>query len=129
MRGDAKNGLLYVIHEHLRVRLLNHLSSLDVESDPKCPIIQDFLDTMNRIARTLSQLPNDIQVEPHEVMDAMDRVHATTMNSPFHGDQYERGRHKAIKDGWAKTLKEFATDFEGITRIHRLSRSKSEWRL
>jgi hypothetical protein len=128
MRGDAKNGLLYVIHEHLRTRLLARLDLL-LPDDDRAIIMTDFLDLMNRIARTLIQLPNDIQVEPHEVLDALDRVYASTMNSPFYADQYERGRLKSIKEGWSTSLKEFATDFEGVTKIPKLLKEKSTWRL
>ena len=128
MRGDAKNGLLYVIHEHIRTRLVARLDMMNPE-DQRSLIISDFLDLMNRIARALIQLPNDIQVEPHEISDALDRVYASTMNSPFQTDQYERSRLKSIKDGWTKALKEFATDFEGVTRTPKFARQKSEWRL
>ena len=96
---------------------------------PASHLISEFLDCMNRVARCLIRLPNDIQVEPHEISDSVDRIFASTMKSPFHNDRYERGRLKSIKEGWNSALKEFETDFSAFPFREFLARSQSDWRL
>ena len=93
--------------------------------------MSEFLDLMARIARSLIRLPNDIQVEPHEVLDSLDRIYACTMESPFQADLYERSRMKSIMEGWSKALTEFETDFAEVARTKHelLRRMPSSWRL
>ena len=116
MRGDAKNGLLYVMREHIRVRLstaLENKQRFDID-DVRRTLLEEFLDCMGRVARTLIRLPNDIQVEPHEIIECLDRIGVCTMRSPFQSDQFELARLKTIRDGWARALQEFETDFAQV---------------
>jgi hypothetical protein len=128
MRGDAKTGLLYVIHEHIRTRLAATLQENEFDSgDQRAKLIQEFLDLMNVFARALIRLPNDIQVEPHEISDSLDRISFSIMRSPFYSDQFELQRLASIKEGWSKALKDFETDFEAVGPIlhHREANSST----
>lgn len=131
MRGDAKSGLLYVIHQHIRVRLCNALDENKFSpGDPRRSIIEEFLNAMNRVARCLIRLPNDIQVEPHEVSDAVDRINSSTLNSPFLNDQQEKTRLPQVKEGWNSSLKDFETDFASFGPLYSLlTKKESSWRL
>jgi hypothetical protein len=133
MRGDAKTGLLYVIHEHIRTRLSTYIEAKEIrENEHRLRLVEEFLDWINIFARALIRLPNDIQVEPHEISDSLDRINMSTMRSPFFGDQFEAARLKTIKEGWMKALKDFETDFAEVAGTLHLQQEMKEsvkWRL
>jgi len=133
MRGDAKSGLLYVMREHIRPRISEALNGKNgfPDRDDRRKCLTEFLDLMGRMGRSLIRLPNDIQVEPHEILDSLDRIKYCTMPSPFHADEVERTRLKTVKDGWSQALNEFETEFNEVAMIKQnvLRKQDSEWRL
>ncbi|KAH9253510.1 hypothetical protein BASA81_008557 [Batrachochytrium salamandrivorans] len=93
MRGDAKTLLLRVVHEHVLGKL-KHL--------PECSA---FVEMARLAAKSLVLLPNDIQVEPHEMQESLHRVSQSIFrDSPFMGDRFERARMHKVEAGWEEVL-------------------------
>lgn len=93
MRGDAKTLLLRVMHEHVLGKL-SHLIECG-----------EFVEMAKHAAKSLVLLPNDIQVEPHEMQESLHRVSQSIFrHSPFMGDRFERARMHKVEAGWQEIL-------------------------
>jgi hypothetical protein len=97
MRSDAKSALISVIHTEVAPMLL---SSGNVKANAMGRIL-------NLACEALIKLPNDVQVLPLEMLHALDRFSACTMDSPFCSDAEERGRFNEVKNGWKAVLEYF----------------------
>ena len=131
MRGDAKAALLAVIYHEL----CPVLGGGTFEPE-KARVAEQTVRSLYALGESLAALPNDIQIEPHEIVDAVERLQAMIFNSPFHTDRRERTRLASVREGWLRVLGEFAkgemaaiSQLATKSRAFELRKAESKWAL
>jgi hypothetical protein len=118
MRGDAKAAFISVVARDLLPHMDEH------------PLLREALD---QVVRALIKLPNDIQVEPHETLDALDRIHESMLATPFWSDRKERRRLQQIKRAWELVYAPFEAELRAVGGLlaakQGLKKQQSTWRL
>ena len=99
MRGDAKAAFIAIASGELTRSLEGH---------------EQLTDALREIVVALIHLPNDIQIEPHEIISTLDRISACALPTPFWSDRKERARLEKVKVSWARVFEPFQDDLRAV---------------
>ena len=95
MRGDAKAAFIATASRELVRNLEGHVELTSALTDMVIALIR---------------LPNDIQIEPHEIISTLDRIEKSVLPTPFWSDRKERARLPRIRKQWSIVFEPFKQD-------------------
>ena len=109
MRGDAKSALIAVVYQELAPRLETVAESArEAGNEAIARVAERAVRDLYDFGQGLALLPNDLQVETHNVIDACNRIENMVFKaSPFHADRQTRKSLPEVRRMWHEVIREF----------------------